>query len=228
MSYRRLKDLPEDLQPRERLHQLGVEVLSNREILAILLRTGSRGENVLELAERILMETGGLNGLARLSVHELSQVHGIGPAKSAQVKAALELGKRSVCSDPMARPVVNSPGDVADLVMEEMRGLDREHFRIIHLSTRNHVLGIIPVSIGSLNSSVVHPRECFKEAIRRNANAIVLLHNHPSGDPTPSREDLAMTRRLVEGGKILGIEVLDHVIIGDKRYVSLKEQGKLD
>jgi DNA repair protein RadC len=225
MNYRRLKDLPEDLKPRERLHQYGAEVLSNKEILAILLRTGSQGENVLELAERILSAAGGLTGLARLSLPELEQVHGIGPAKAAQVKAALELGKRSVCSDPVTRPVINSPGDVADLVMEEMRGLDREHFRIMHLSTRNNVLGISPVSIGSLNSSIVHPRECFKEAIRRNANTIILLHNHPSGDPTPSREDLDITRRLVEGGRILGIDILDHVIIGDKKYVSLKEQG---
>ncbi|RNC29947.1 MAG: hypothetical protein AWM53_00167 [Candidatus Dichloromethanomonas elyunquensis] len=225
MVYRRLKDLSEDLKPRERLHQFGAEVLSNKEILAILLRIGSKGENVLELAERILADTGGLTGLSKLSVYELEQIHGIGPAKAAQVKAALELGKRSVCSDPVTRPVINSPGDVADLVMEEMRCLDREHFRIMLLSTRNNVLGISPVSIGSLNSSVVHPRECFKEAIRRNANTIILLHNHPSGDPAPSKEDVDITRRLAEGGKILGIDVLDHVIIGDKRFVSLKEQG---
>lgn len=225
MIYRRLKDLPEDLKPRERLYKLGAEVLSNREILAILLRTGTKGENVLELAERILIEAGGLIGLARLSVHELEQVHGIGPAKAAQVKAALELGKRSISADPVTKPVINSPSDVADLVMEEMRSLDREHFRIMHLSTRNNVLGISAVSVGSLNSSIVHPRECFKEAIRRNANSVILLHNHPSGDPTPSREDLDITRRLTEGGKILGIEILDHVIIGEKRYVSLKEQG---
>lgn len=225
MNYRRLKDLPEDLMPRERIHQFGPEALTNKELLAILIRIGTKGENVLELAERILTDSGGITGLARLTVHELGQVHGIGPAKAAQVKAALELGKRSVCSDPVSRPVINSPADVADLVMEEMRGLDREHFRIMHLSTRNNVLGIVPVSIGSLNSSVVHPRECFKEAIRRNANTIVLLHNHPSGDPTPSREDLDITRRLADGGRILGIEVLDHVIIGDKKYVSLKEQG---
>lgn len=227
MNYRRLKDLPEDLMPRERLHQLGPEALSNKEMLAILLRTGSKGENVLELAERMLTESGGLTGLARYTVHELEQVYGVGPAKAAQVKAALELGKRSVCLGPSIKPVINSPSDVADLVMEEMRGLDREHFRIMHLSTRNNVLGISPVSVGSLNSSIVHPRECFKEAIRRNANTIILLHNHPSGDPAPSREDLDITRRLVEGGKILGIEVMDHVIIGEKCYVSLKEQGVL-
>ncbi|HHV64721.1 MAG TPA: DNA repair protein RadC [Peptococcaceae bacterium] len=225
MNYRRLKDLPEDLQPRERMHQLGPEVLSNKELLAILLRVGVQGENVLDLAERILVECGGISGLARMSLPELEQVRGIGPAKAAQVKAALELGKRSVCANPAVRPVINSPADVADLVMEEMRFLDREHFRVMYLNTRNNVLGISPISIGSLNSSIVHPRECFKEAIRRNANTIILLHNHPSGDPSPSREDLEITKRLVEGSKILGIDILDHVIIGDKRYVSLKEQG---
>ncbi|KUO70898.1 MAG: hypothetical protein APF81_08955 [Desulfosporosinus sp. BRH_c37] len=227
MGYQRLKDLPEDLLPRERLYQLGPEALSNREILAILLRTGIKGENVLTLAERILVNVGGLSGLGKLTVHELAQIHGLGKAKSAEVKAALELGRRSASVDPMSRPVINSPQDVAHIVMEEMRFLDREHFRVISLSTKNHVLGISPVSIGSLNSSLVHPRECFKEAIRRNSNAIILLHNHPSGDPTPSQEDIEVTRRLADGGKILGIEVLDHVIIGDNRFISLKERGIL-
>jgi len=227
MNYRRLKDLPEELLPRERLFQYGPEVLSNREVLAIILRTGVKGENVLDFAERLLTETGGLAGLARLTVHELTQHHGMGVAKACELKAALELGRRSVSADPIVRPVINSPQDIAHLVMEEMRYLDREHFRVVCLSTKNHVLGISAISIGSLNSSMVHPRECFKEAIRRNSNAIILLHNHPSGDPTPSREDIEVTRRLAEGGQILGIEVLDHVIIGDNRYISLKERGIL-
>lgn len=227
MDYRRLKDLSEDLLPRERLFQFGSETLSNKEILAILLRTGLKGENVLDFAERLLSEAGGIAGLARMSVHDLTQLHGLGQAKAAELKAALELGRRSVSAEPMTRPVINSPQDVAHLVMEEMRYLDREHFRIVSLSTKNHVLGISSVSIGSLNSSLVHPRECFKEAIRRNSNAIILLHNHPSGDPTPSREDVDVTKRLADGGKILGIEVLDHVIIGDNRYISLKERGIL-
>lgn len=227
MDYRKLKDLPEEMFPRERLFQFGPEALTNRDILAILLRTGVKGENVLNLAERLLAETGGLTGFARLTVHELAQLHGLGQAKAAVVKAALEIGRRSVSADPTARPVVNSPQDVAHLVMEEMRYLDREHFRIVSLTTKNHVLGISQISVGSLNSSLVHPRECFKEAIRRSSNAIILLHNHPSGDPTPSQEDIEVTRRLSEGGQILGIEVLDHVIIGDNRYISLKERGIL-
>jgi DNA repair protein RadC len=227
MDYRRLKDLPGELLPRERLFQYGPEALSNKEILAILLRTGLKGENVLDFAERLLTVAGGLSGLARLTVHELTMLHGLGSAKAAELKAALELGRRSVSSDPLARPVVNSPQDIAHLVMEEMRYLDREHFRVVSLSTKNHVLGISSISVGSLNSSLVHPRECFKEAIRRNSNAIILLHNHPSGDPTPSKEDIDVTRRLSDGGQILGIEVLDHVIIGDNRYISLKERGIL-
>lgn len=227
MDYRRLKDLPEELLPRERLFQFGSDALSNREILAILLRTGLKGENVLDFAERLLTEAGGLSGLARLTVHELTQLRGMGNAKAAELKAAIELGRRSVSSDPMVRPIINSPQDIAHLVMEEMRYLDREHFRVVSLSTKNHVLGISSISVGSLNSSLVHPRECFKEAIRRNSNAIILLHNHPSGDPTPSREDIDVTRRLSDGGQILGIEVLDHVIIGDNRYISLKERGIL-
>lgn len=227
MNYRRLKDLPNELLPRERLDQLGPEALSNGEILAILLRTGTKGENVLALAERILTDAGGLAGLGRLTVHELAQIHGLGKAKSAGLKAALELGRRSASLDPVSRPVINCPQDVAHIVMEEMRLLDREHFRVLSLSTKNHVLGISKVSIGSLNSSLVHPRECFKEAIRRNSHSIILVHNHPSGDPTPSPQDIEVTNRLVDGGKILGIEVLDHVIIGDKRFTSLKEQGKI-
>ncbi len=227
MEYRRLKDFPGELLPRERLFQIGPEALSNREILAILLRTGVKGENVLNLAERLLVETGGIAGLAKLTVHELEQVHGLGKAKSAEIKAAVELGRRSVSADPLIRPVVNSPEDIVHLVMEEMRNLDREHFRVVTLTTKNHILGISSISVGSLNSSLVHPRECFKEAIRRNANAIILLHNHPSGDPTPSREDIEVTKRLVEGGHLLGIEVLDHIIIGDKRYISLKERGEI-
>lgn len=227
MDYRRLKDLPEELLPRERLFQYGADALSNREILAILLRTGVKGENVLDFSERLLTETGGLSGLARLTVHELTRYRGMGTAKAAELKAALELGRRSVSSDPLVRPVINSPQDIAHLVMEEMRYLDREHFRVVSLSTKNHVLGISSISVGSLNASLVHPRECFKEAIRRNSNAIILLHNHPSGDPTPSSEDIDVTRRLSDGGQILGIEVLDHVIIGDNRYISLKERGIL-
>ena len=227
MEYRRLKDFPGELLPSERLFQIGPEALSNREILAILVRTGIKGENVLNLAERLLVEAGGIAGLAKLTVHELEQVHGLGKAKSAEIKAAVELGRRSVSADPLIRPVVNSPEDIVHLVMEEMRNLDREHFRVVMLTTKNHILGISSISVGSLNSSLVHPRECFKEAIRRSANAIILLHNHPSGDPTPSREDIEVTKRLAEGGHLLGIEVLDHIIIGDKRYISLKERGEI-
>ncbi len=213
--------------PRERMIQLGREALSNQELLAILLHTGTKGENVLTLAERLLGDYGGIAGLARLTVHETKEIYGMGAAKATTLKAALELGKRLATADPVKRPTVNSPQDVAQLLMEEMRYLDQEYFKVVTLTTKNHVLGIGQVSVGLLNSSLVHPRECFKEAIRRNSNAIILVHNHPSGDPAPSREDIEVTKRMAQAGKILGIEVLDHVIIGDNRYISLKERGIL-
>lgn len=225
--YQRMKDLPLELMPRERMIQLGPEALSNQELLAVLLRTGSKGENVLDLAERLLGDYNGIAGLARMTVHEAKDIYGIGPAKATALTAALELGKRLAATGTGQRPIVNSPQDVARLMMEEMRYLDREHFKVITLTTKNHVLGIGQISVGLLNSSLVHPRECFKEAIRRNSNAIILVHNHPSGDPAPSREDVEVTRRMAQAGEILGIEVLDHVIIGDNRYISLKERGIL-
>ncbi len=225
--YQRMKDLPSELMPRERLFQLGSEALSNQELLAILLRTGSKRENVLDLAERLLADYDGLSGLARLTVHDASNIYGIGSAKASTLKAALEIGKRLSVTPSLKRPSVNSPQDAARLVMEEMRYLDQEHFKAIMLNTKNHILGVSQISIGLLNSSLVHPRECFKEAIRRNANAVILVHNHPSGDPNPSREDLDVTKRMSQAGEILGIEVLDHLIIGDNRYISLKERGIL-
>ena len=228
VNYRvRIKDLPADLMPRERMMAVGTSALSNAELLALVLGTGTRTENALEMCSRILADAGGWRGLANLSLTELRGIEGIGKAKSCQIQALMEIGRRMATTVPEARPMIRCPQDVADLVMEEMRYLDREHFRLISLNTKNQVLGIIPVSIGSLNASPVHPREVFKEAIKRSSAAIILIHNHPSGDPTPSREDLEVTKRLAEGGKLLGIEVFDHVIIGDKKYVSLKEKGIL-
>ncbi|MCL1918950.1 MAG: DNA repair protein RadC [Peptococcaceae bacterium] len=222
MRYRML-ELPENLRPQERLYRYGTEPLTDAELLAILLRTGSQQENVLELAERILLEVGGLSRLAQESAHDLTQHCGIGPAKAAQILAALELGRRMRQSIPEKRSKITCPEDAANLVMEQMCGLDREHFWVIMLNTKNSCLGIDKVSIGSLNSTVIHPRECFKEAIRRSANAVILVHNHPSGDTLPSPEDRQITARLVQGGKLLGIEVVDHIIIGDRNFFSCKE-----
>jgi len=211
--------------------------LSNAELLAILIRTGTRTETALDVSYRLLKmgdgdrvrhgsgacrpRAGGLRYLVSASAEELRRIRGVGPAKAAQLKAALELGKR-VAVETGERPFVRSPEDVSALVMESMRYLEREHFKTLLLDSKNRLMGVTLVSIGNLDSSIVHPREIFKEPIRRAAAAVVLVHNHPSGDPEPSAEDLTVTRRLIEAGSLLGIEVLDHVIIGDNRYVSLR------
>lgn len=220
-----MKSLPRELRPRERMQISGPGALSSAELLAIILGTGSREESALELAHRLLLEPRGLRFLAEVSLEELCRLKGIGLAKAAQIKAAVELGKRLACLGPSARPVVRSPQEVSTLVMEEMCYLDREHFRVILLNTKNQVLAVDTISIGSLNSSLVHPREVFKKAIQCSAAAVILVHNHPSGDPTPSPEDLEITRRLAEAGRLLGIEVLDHIIVGDHTFCSFKEKA---
>lgn len=220
-----VKEMPPDQRPRERLISYGAEVLSNAEILAILLGSGTGRETSIELAQRILRGKGGISFLAEATVEELVGIRGVGPAKTAQIKAAVELGKRLVSSTRWERPVIKSPVDVFHLVGEDMRYLDREHFNVILLNTKNHVLGVENVSIGSLNASLVHPRELFKKAILKSAAGIILVHNHPSGDPQPSQEDKQVTCRMAEAGEIIGIEVLDHIVIGDGRFASLRERG---
>jgi len=222
-----IKEMPEEMRPRERMAKDGPETLSNQELLAILLRTGTRKETAVDLAARLLTNVGSLRGLVGVTIEELSQIPGIGLAKAAHVKAAIELGKRVATTAPENRPAIRTPADVSRLVMEDMRHLDKEHFRVILLNTKHHVLSVEAVSVGSLSTSIVHPREVFKNPIRKSAAAVILVHNHPSGDPTPSREDVDVTRRLEEAGRLLGIDILDHVIIGDNRYCSLKEQGLL-
>ncbi|HHX49997.1 MAG TPA: DNA repair protein RadC [Clostridia bacterium] len=215
------------MRPREKMQSQGPEALSDGELLAILIRVGGRSESALDLANRLLAQPQGLRFLVEATIEELSRIKGIGLAKASQIKAAVELGRRISLDRGEIRPVIRSPEDVAALLMEKMRFLDREHFQVLTLNTKNQVLGIETAFIGSLNSSIVHPREIFKEAIRRSAAALILVHNHPSGDPNPSPEDLAVTRRLQEAGQLLGIEVLDHVIIGDQRFYSLKQQGNI-
>jgi DNA repair protein RadC len=189
------------------------------------MRTGVGGENVVRLAERLLARFGGLPGLARSSISELQSIKGIGPAKAIEVKAALELGRRLLASMPEDRPKVTSPGDAANLLMSEMTFLDQEQLRVVLLDTRNRVLSTPTVYVGSLNTSVVRIGELFRPAIRSNAAAVIVAHNHPSGDPAPSPEDINVTRQIVNAGKLLDIEVLDHIIIGRQRFVSLKERG---
>jgi DNA repair protein RadC len=220
-----IHDFPVGERPRERLQNYGAAALSNAELLAILLRVGSPGENVVALGTRLLTEFGGLAGLARASFNELASVKGLGLAKTAQLKAALELGRRMLLTSPDVRPQITSPTDVANLLMLEMGSLEQENLRTLLLDTKNRVLGSPTVYVGNVNSSIVRVSEIFREAVRQNATALILAHNHPSGDPTPSPEDIEVTRSVVEAGSLLGIEVLDHLVIGHQRFVSLKERG---
>jgi DNA repair protein RadC len=220
-----VRDVPVDERPRERMMQAGAEALSNQELLAILLRTGTGGRSVLDLAEQILVRFDGIRTLVDAKLEELMAVPGIGPAKAVQLLAAIELGRRIARMKKERTVVIRCPQDVSDLLMDRLRFQTQEHFVVLLLDTKNRVIAEETVSIGSLNASIVHPREVFKPALKRSAASIICAHNHPSGDPTPSREDLEVTARLVEAGRLLGIEVLDHVVIGDHRYISLKEKG---
>ena len=220
-----IRDLPVEERPRERLKYAGEGALSTTELLAIILRTGVGGESALDLARRLISRYGGLPGLARATFAELEGEKGLGDAKTAQLKAALELGRRMLFISPEERFTVRSPTDVAQLLMAEMSHLDQEHFRVLYLDTRNRLLGSETVYVGSLNASHIRVAEVFRDALKRNCAAIIVVHNHPSGDPTPSPEDVEVTRQLVAAGKLLDIEVLDHLIIGQQRFVSLRERG---
>lgn len=222
-----IRDVPKDERPRERFIQNGPQSLSNQELLAILLRTGTKDESVLQLANRLINTFEGLRMLKDASIDEITAIKGIGEAKAIHILASVELGKRITQLNYQDRYVIRSPEDGANYCMEEMRFLSQEHFITLYLNTKNQVLHKQTIFIGSLNASIVHPREVFKEAFRRSAASIICLHNHPSGDPTPSREDIEVTKRLVECGKIIGIELLDHIIIGEHKFVSLKEKGYL-
>jgi len=220
-----IKELPVSERPRERLKKYGAASLSTAELLAISLRTGVGGENVLNLAARLLARFRGLTGLARAGFAELCAEKGVGMAKAAQLKAALELGRRLLITSPEERPQVRSPADAANLLMLEMGLLEQEHMRLILLDAKNRVLDTPTIYIGSLHTSAIRVGELFREAVRGNCAAIIVAHNHPSGDPTPSPEDVKVTEQIVAAGKLLDIEVLDHLILGRQRYVSLKERG---
>lgn len=217
------------MRPREKLLAQGEKSLNDQELLAIVLGSGNRQYNAVDLAARLLQKhNGSLRILREASLEELIEEPGIGPAKAVAVKAAIEMGKRVVGDVHWRRPI-KSPEDVTnavkDMVMEEMRNFDREHFRVMYLDRKGGLMSMEDVSIGGLHSSIVHPREVFKTAIKKSAASIILIHNHPSGDPAPSQEDIEVSRRLIEAGKIMGIEILDHVIIGENTYCSLKARG---
>jgi DNA repair protein RadC len=221
----RITDLHESDRPRERLAAQGPQALSNAELIAILVRVGVKGENAVSVGQRLLNKFGGLNGLHRAQFAELKNQHGIGEAKAAQIKAAIELGRRLTLESPEERPSINSPADAAALVAYEMSALEQEHLRVMLLDRRNHVLDTVEIYKGSVNSSQIRVGEIFKEAIRQNASALIVIHNHPSGDPTPSPDDVAVTRAIVQAGKLLDMDVLDHMVIGQGKWVSLKERG---
>ncbi len=221
-----IRDFPVEERPRERLRSYGPGHLTNSELMAILLRSGLAGENVLAMATRLLARFDGLEGMARAGYDELCATRGVSDAKACQVLAAFELGRRFASLTPADRPAMGSPGDVANMLMAEMSLLEQEHFRVVLLNAKNHVLGVQSVYIGNVDSAVVRPAEVFAEAVRRTCPRVVMVHNHPSGDPTPSPEDIDITRRIIEAGRVLDVEVLDHVIIGRQRFVSMKERGR--
>jgi len=221
-----IHDLPTSERPRERLQKFGVEALSAQEILALILGRGIAGESVMITTQRLLSQFGNLKGIASASVEELSQVKGIGIAKASQIQAAFELANRledySAAGD---KPLVKTPDDVVSVVKSKLRGKKKEHFLALLLDTRSQLIKVSEISIGSLDTSIVHPREVFKEAISASAASVVFAHNHPSGDPEASEDDIELTKRLAKAGEIVGIDVLDHIIIGDKKYLSLKREG---
>lgn len=222
----KIKGLPNEERPREKMIYQGKESLNNAELLAVLLRTGTREKSALELASDILsMNENGILHLEDCSMEELASIKGVGSAKACQVMAAIELGKRVAAYPRRKKAEIGRPEDIADLVMEKMRYYKKEHFCVLLLNTRGQVIEENEVSVGDLNGAMVHPREVFLQAVRRSAAAVALIHNHPSGDPSPSPEDVGITARLMESAEILGIKIVDHIIIGDGIYTSMKTEG---
>lgn len=221
----RIRDLPTAERPRERLAATGPQALSTAELLAVLLRTGGRGHSALQAAQALIDRTGGLHGLRRASLSELCAIPSIGPSKASLIIAAVELGRRIAVEQAEEAPTVSSPAAAAGLLQYEMSGLEQEHLRTILLDVRNRLIRIHEVYRGSLTTSLIRTGEVFRAAIRANAAGMIVAHNHPSGDPSPSPEDLAVTRNLVAAGRLLDIPVLDHIVIGRNRFISMREQG---
>ncbi|MFW2489970.1 RadC family protein [Clostridium chromiireducens] len=222
----KIKDIPQHERPKEKLLTYGAESLSNSELLAIILRTGTQGENVLQLSSRLLSELEGLDGILNSSINDITSIKGIKGGKASQILALSELFKRFRTLKAIKNDIkITSPKELADLLMGEMNYLTQEVLKVVLLNTKNVIIGTKDVFKGSLNTSVVHPREIFKQAINKNSASIIICHNHPSGDPTPSKEDINITLRIKECGNIIGIQLIDHIIIGNNKFVSLKERG---
>jgi DNA repair protein RadC len=225
LDYRPLiRDMPADERPRERLRMRGAESLTNAELIAILLRTGITGENAVRVAERVISNMGGMRGLGRVSYGELASEKGLGGAKACQVLAAIELGKRVVHADPEPRRIIKIPEDVHAMLFGEMALLEQEHLKVILLTTRNEVICVKEVYKGNIGSIVVRVGDVFRDAIREGCPSIIAVHNHPSGDPAPSAEDAHLTARIVEAGKILGVEVVDHIVIARRGFASMRDR----
>ena len=220
----RIKDIEASQRPRERLELQGASALREAELLAILLRVGKKGVNAVQIGQRMLCQFGGLSGLHRASFAELCQVEGVGPAKAAQIKAAIELGRRLSTLSPDERPTIASPDDVADRGQYAMMALEQEELWVLLLDSRNRLINTEHLYRGSLNASTVRPAEVFKAGIRHNAGGLIVVHNHPSGDPSPSPEDINLTRCLIEAGEMLELPILDHIVIGLNRYESIKSR----
>lgn len=220
-----IKELPEQYRPRERLLGNGAKHLSDQELIGIILRIGNTSSTAVQLGEQLLYEFENLQTLSIANPIELTKIDGIGTAKAAQIAAAFELGRRANHALKSSRVKIKEPIDIFNLLSFQMKNLDREHFYAVLLNTKNHVLGAVQISIGTLNASLVHPRELFKDAIKHSANAVVLAHNHPSGEKQPSREDIDLTKRLCEVGNLIGIQIIDHLIITETDFFSFKENG---
>ena len=217
--------MPPEERPRERLARLGPEALRDAELLAVLFRTGTRDAGAVALAEGVIRHFGDLRGVARASIEELQQVKGLGAVKAIEIKAALELGKRLVVHTNRDRTRIKTAEDVSELLMTHYKECEQEEFKALLLNTKNEVLKTVEVSRGGLDAAIALPRDVFRQAVREGASAVVVCHNHPSGDPEPSRDDVALTKRLREAAQVLGLRLLDHVVFGDGRYVSLEERG---
>jgi DNA repair protein RadC len=224
-----VRDLPISERPRERLIRFGADKLSSQELLALVIGRGVSQRSVMTIAQELITKFGSIQGISDATIEELSHIKGIGMAKATQLKAVFELGKRQELEKETSYESydIRDPQGVVRAVRKTIKDKAKEHFKLILLNTRNKIIGLSTISIGTLNASLVHPREVFKDAIRHSASSVVVAHNHPSGNPEPSEEDLKITRRLVESGKILGIEVLDHIIIGKNAFISLKTKGLL-